>query len=99
MSKDYPIPALASYSAKDPTRSAHIAPLGQDWKELLPCVEECFAVARSCPPFLGWTCPGYDVNADESYGIDYIDSMDGYERRGRTGLAQDQYGHTWCNMV
>ena len=91
-------PAVQSYSANDTTRSANIGPLGQNFIELLPCIETCQAVTRSCPSFLQWVCPLNAVNANASYGVGYIDSVDGEQGRGLTRASQDRFGNVWCNL-
>lgn len=44
-----------------------------NYQELLPCLETCHAVDRSCPPPLQWYCPRKGTNAEKSYGVGYID--------------------------
>lgn len=66
---------------------------------LLPCLEQCNALDRACPPFVGIQCPESGRNAGASYGVGYIDGDDGTKDAGRTGAAQDRYGNVWCNMV
>ncbi|KAF5319632.1 hypothetical protein D9619_008854 [Psilocybe cf. subviscida] len=66
---------------------------------LLPCLEQCNAMDRACPPFVGIQCPTSGRNAAASYGVGYIDGDDGTKDGGRTGAAQDRYGNVWCNMV
>ena len=69
------------------------------YKMLLPCLEQCNQVDRACPPFLGFKCPTKNFNAAASYGVGYIDSADGHQNGGLTGVAQDRWGNVWCNMI
>lgn len=46
-----------------------------NYQELLPCLETCHAVDRSCPPSLQWVCPRQGINAERSYGVGYIDQQ------------------------
>ena len=41
--------------------------------QLLPCLELCNALERSCPPFLGLACPVPQFDASRSYGVGYVD--------------------------
>lgn len=71
---------------------------------LLPCIEQCYAVDRACPPFLGFRCPSGHFNAAFSYALGYIDKVDsdgghGDRGMGLTGAAQDRWGNVWCLMV
>jgi calcium channel MID1 len=91
-------PALRAYGANNTTRSLNIGPFGQDFSELLPCIETCQAVTRSCPSLLQWVCPLNAVNANAGYGVGYIDSVDGHQGGGITGAAQDRFGNVWCNL-
>ncbi|TDL17077.1 hypothetical protein BD410DRAFT_583194 [Rickenella mellea] len=74
-------PALVSQSSTSPQRNPNIAPLGTAYSVLLPCLETCNAVDRACPPFLQFTCPLPEFNANVSYGVGYIDG-DGGKRSG-----------------
>ncbi|KAG2206952.1 hypothetical protein INT47_008421 [Mucor saturninus] len=38
-----------------------------EWTELLPCIDLCYHVVQSCPPFLQFYCPGGDL-ATVQYG-------------------------------
>lgn len=38
-----------------------------EWTELLPCIDLCYHVVQSCPPFLQFYCPEGDL-ADIQYG-------------------------------
>jgi calcium channel MID1 len=91
-------PAIKSYEANNTTRSINIGPLGQNFSELLPCIETCQAVTRTCPSFLQWVCPLNNVNANMSYGVGYIDSTDGEQGIGFTRASQDRFGNVWCNL-
>ncbi|KAF8578525.1 hypothetical protein K439DRAFT_1638739 [Ramaria rubella] len=87
-----PTPALISH----PSAVARLQENGP-YDELLPCIETCYAVDRSCPPLFGWTCPHPTVNANFSYGVGFIDGFDGSEGKGVPGVAQDRWGVAWCN--
>lgn len=92
-----PAPALVGYSGTTGTRSQYIGNLTKPFTEVLPCVETCLQVQRSCPAFLGWQCPIYDVNANESYGIGFIDGAT-KPKVGKPGVSQDTFGNVFCNM-
>ncbi|KAH7102473.1 stretch-activated Ca2+-permeable channel component-domain-containing protein [Auriculariales sp. MPI-PUGE-AT-0066] len=47
--------------------------LNQQYSTVLPCLETCQAVERACPPFVQFQCPRVSVNANESYGVGYVD--------------------------
>ena len=74
---------------------------------VLPCIEQCYAVDRSCPPFLKFKCPSARSNAGFSYALGYIDKIGSDGRhagskgkgKGRTGEAQDRWGNVWCLML
>lgn len=76
---------------------------GGSWTALLPCLETCNAVDRSCPYFLGFQCPLPKFNADQSYGVGYVDGDahdhggDWVKGGGWAGAAQDRWGNVWCN--
>ncbi|CAE6497660.1 unnamed protein product [Rhizoctonia solani] len=93
------LPQAALAERKDGVpRSSFLPNLTVTYNELLPCMETCFDVDRSCPPLLQWKCPSVLVNANASYGLGFIDSWDGtFEGGGRPGVSQDQYGRIWCN--
>ncbi|KAF8335333.1 stretch-activated Ca2+-permeable channel component-domain-containing protein [Cantharellus anzutake] len=80
-----------------PPLPPHLSP--QNFTELLPCIEMCHEVARACPSFLQWRCPSNKVNAADSYGIGYVDSLDHDQGQGWTGIPQDSYGNVWCNFA
>lgn len=95
-----PLPQAALFprAANASARSPFLPALNASYSELLPCIETCNTVDRSCPPFLQWKCPVVNVNANQSYGIGFIDSWDGTrEAGGRPGVAQDEFGRIWCN--
>ncbi|CAE6374080.1 unnamed protein product [Rhizoctonia solani] len=94
-----PLPQAALAERKDGApRSSFLPNLGVTYKELLPCMETCFVVDRSCPPLMEWKCPSVLVNANASYGLGFVDSWDGtIEGGGRPGVAQDEFGRIWCN--
>ncbi|GJJ14383.1 hypothetical protein Clacol_008647 [Clathrus columnatus] len=47
------------------------------YTELLPCIETCTLVDRACPPLFVWECPVIGVTANNSYGIGFIDALQG----------------------
>ncbi|KAJ7672134.1 stretch-activated cation channel Mid1 [Mycena polygramma] len=78
-------------------RNAGFAP-GNTFTQLLPCLETCTATDRACPNFLGFRCPLPRFNANQSYGVGFIDSgADGVQGGGSTGTSADAYGNVWCN--
>jgi calcium channel MID1 len=90
---------LKFYSPDSPSRATGFPALGVPHNEIQPCIEICYSVLRSCPPFIGWQCPSKE-NAKASYGVGFIDSSDGQkERAGVTGRAYDEWGNIWCNNV
>ncbi|KAF4622390.1 hypothetical protein D9613_009149 [Agrocybe pediades] len=91
--------ALLPQQTRDPPRNPFFPPPTTPYRQLLPCIEQCYATDRSCPPFLGFRCPSTSFNAGASYGIGYIDSADGDKGQGLTGVAQDRYGNVWCNLI
>ena len=96
-------PALVQQNGSSPVRTSSLPTLSSNWMQLLPCLETCNAVERACPPFLQFKCPIPRFNADESYGVGYIDGDqddpggDWVEHGGTTGAAQDRWGNVWCN--
>lgn len=88
-----PTPAILSH----PPAQSRLEPAINTYDELLPCIETCHAMDRACPPFLGITCPHTTVNANWSYGVGFIDAWAGTQGEGNPGVAQDQWGVTWCN--
>ncbi|KAG9074673.1 stretch-activated cation channel mid1 [Ceratobasidium sp. 370] len=95
-----PLPqaALSPRAADAPPRSPFLPSINAAYNELLPCIETCQAVDRSCPPLLKWKCPVVGVNANVSYGLGFIDSWDGtMEKGGKPGVPQDEFGRIWCN--
>lgn len=91
--------ALQPQETRDAPRNPFLPPLGSPYKMLLPCLEQCNQVDRACPPFLQFKCPTSAFNAAASYGVGYIDSADGNQNGGLTGVAQDRWGNVWCNMI
>lgn len=91
--------ALQPQETRDPPRNQFLPQLGSPYNMLLPCLEQCNQVDRACPPFLQFKCPTNDFNGGASYGIGYIDSADGDQNGGLTGVAQDRWGNVWCNMI
>jgi calcium channel MID1 len=80
-------------------RNQALPALGSPYNMLLPCLEMCNAVDRSCPPFLQFTCPTNQFNAAASYGVGYIDGADGSQNEGLTGDSQDRWGNVWCHNI
>jgi calcium channel MID1 len=55
-------------------------------------------VDRTCPPVLKWTCPVASLNANQSYGVGFVDAWDGREDKGLPGFPQDdEAGVAFCN--
>ncbi|KAG9016766.1 stretch-activated cation channel mid1 [Tulasnella sp. 427] len=101
--------ALMPRIAQSAPRAAGFPAPKTAYTELLPCIESCQAVRRTCPPFLGWTCPVPDVNAAQSYALGVWDSWNGLvpgggllggsEMGNGTVTVTDQYGRIWCNGI
>ncbi|KAF8152295.1 stretch-activated cation channel Mid1 [Crassisporium funariophilum] len=91
--------ALLPQETRDTQRNPFLPAMGSPYMMLLPCLEQCNAVDRACPPFVGFKCPTNNFNAAASYGVGYIDSADGDQFGGITGSAQDRWGNVWCNMI
>jgi len=95
-----PTPALLSQSSTK-NRSPILPPLNINHTILLPCLETCHAVDRACPPLLQWRCPLATINANESYGVGFVDSFHGHQAQGSVGGlvsgAIDQWGGQWCS--
>ncbi|KAG8899938.1 stretch-activated cation channel mid1 [Tulasnella sp. 408] len=99
--------ALKPRPAQSLPRAAGFPSPTTAYTELLPCLESCQAVRRTCPPFLGWACPVPDVNAAESYALGVWDSWNGLiPGEGLLGQADmgngtvsvtDRFGRIWCN--
>ncbi|KAI5119680.1 hypothetical protein M0805_009624 [Coniferiporia weirii] len=94
-------PALLSQNSSA-TRNTNLPAFpGGNWTELLPCLEVCNAAERACPFFVGFACPLPRFNAQESYGVGYVDGDarggDWEKLGGVTGKAQDRWGNVWCN--
>ncbi|KAH9476226.1 Stretch-activated cation channel MID1 [Psilocybe cubensis] len=100
-----PRPALQSIPPSSTPRNPFLPVLQTGYTALLPCVEQCYAADRACPPFVGFRCPGVvefgttTVGAKASYGVGYLDGEDGEEGAGATRVAQDRWGNVWCNYV
>ncbi|ORY93463.1 stretch-activated Ca2+-permeable channel component-domain-containing protein [Syncephalastrum racemosum] len=64
-----------------------------EWTELLPCIDLCYHVVQSCPPFMQFNCPTGDL-APLQYG---------YWQKGAVDVNGTvlQYGidHPTCNRV
>lgn len=98
-----PLPALlpstsAIISTRNPFLSA-LTPSSSSYTAVLPCIEQCYQTERACPPFIGFKCPSTAFNAAQSYGVGYIDGVDGDKGEGRTGAAVDVWGNVWCNLI
>ncbi|KAG8944618.1 stretch-activated cation channel mid1 [Tulasnella sp. 424] len=101
--------ALKPRPAQSLPRAAGFPPPTTAYTELLPCIESCQTVRRTCPPFLGWSCPVPDVNAAESYALGVWDSWNGLIPGGGllgqsdmgngTVSVTDRFGRIWCNGV
>lgn len=88
--------ALASPTGQP--RNPNFPQVDGGFVELLPCLETCQATDRACPYHVGFQCPLKTYNADQSYGVGFIDSGDvGVQGGGRTGVPQDMFGNVWCN--
>lgn len=95
-----PMSALLPQTTSSPQRSPGLPPFSSGYTALLPCMETCTAVDRTCPYFLGFKCPVAKFTASSSYGLGYIDNgEEGVKGRGSTGVAQDRWGNVWCNGV
>lgn len=85
-----------------------------DYGELLPCIQTCEMVTRSCPPVLQWACPGWTVTAQRDYGTFADAGSTGLDvgQNGGAGpdgqrfggtysryVAQDAFGHVYCNSL
>lgn len=96
-----PDSAIDSSSNSTPTRNPNFPSLTSEsgnttYTQLLPCLELCNALERSCPPFLSLACPVPQFDAARSYGVGYIDGdgsgMDGVRS---DGMGSDGSGGTW----
>ncbi|KAF5376385.1 hypothetical protein D9757_008659 [Collybiopsis confluens] len=95
-----PTSALQPQSTSSSPRNAAFPTLNTPYEVLLPCIETCQAADRACPNFLGFACPLARFNANESYGVGYIDGAEpDKEGLGVPGSAQDRWGNVWCNLV
>ena len=91
-------PALVPQPPNATSRNPYMDPFPESYTALLPCIETCTAVDRACPHFLGFRCPLVQFNANDSYGVGYIDEGErGEQGGGATGVAQDRWGNVWCN--
>ncbi|KAF7317056.1 putative acetate kinase [Mycena chlorophos] len=90
-----PNAALLRNQAADARNSAF--PGGNNYTQLLPCLETCTAADRACPNFLGFRCPLPRFNAASSYGVGYVDStVEGVQGGGVPGMWSDNFGNVWC---
>ncbi|PPQ87581.1 hypothetical protein CVT25_006081 [Psilocybe cyanescens] len=98
-----PISALLPQPTSSPPRNPFLPSPSTEYTALLPCIEQCYAVDRACPPFLGFKCPSVGasdaVGARASYGVGFLDGEDGEKGAGKTGAAGDRWGNVWCNFV
>lgn len=93
-----PVSALTALPASATPRSPGLPPFASAYNSLLPCLETCTAADRACPNFIGFKCPTPRFNANDSYGVGFVDSgEDGVEGDGSTGVTQDRFGNVWCN--
>ena len=94
-------PILPAYSAVPPLqspRNMNFPTLPTAYTAVLPCLETCTAVDRACPNLLQFRCPAAKFNANESYGVGFIDSgIVGVQGKGKTGASTDRWGNVWCN--
>ncbi|KAF8203340.1 stretch-activated Ca2+-permeable channel component-domain-containing protein [Pholiota molesta] len=91
-------PALSAQPASSTPRNQFMPAFDGAYSVLLPCLEQCHATDRACPPFVGFQCPTAAFGAARSYGVGYIDAADG-DGAGLTGAAADRWGNVWCNML
>ncbi|KAI0309143.1 stretch-activated Ca2+-permeable channel component-domain-containing protein [Amylostereum chailletii] len=92
--------ALRPQTSAAAPRNPHFPPFQNAYSALLPCIETCTAVDRACPDFMGFQCPVPAFNANQSYGVGYIDGGVGHEderKGGSVGGAQDRWGNVWCS--
>ncbi|KAJ6577432.1 stretch-activated cation channel Mid1 [Mycena capillaripes] len=90
--------SAALLKSQSPTTRNAGFPSGNSFTQLLPCLETCTATDRACPNFLGFRCPLPRFNANQSYGVGFVDSgADGVQGGGKTGTWADDYGNVWCN--
>ncbi|KAG8845223.1 stretch-activated cation channel mid1 [Tulasnella sp. 330] len=103
----YPF-ALKTIQTSDAPRALGFPNATSPYMEILPCIETCNAVHRNCPPFLQWQCPNPYTNANESYALGVLDSVEGDdEGQGVLGSLSaelgdvrgvvDRFGNIWCN--
>ncbi|KAF8888364.1 stretch-activated Ca2+-permeable channel component-domain-containing protein [Gymnopilus junonius] len=98
-SKQQPLSALLPQPTSAPQRNAFLPAFPSTYTQLLPCIEQCQAVDRACPPFIGFKCPVQKFNAGASYGVGYVDGPGGEKGKGLAGVSQDRWGNVWCNYV
>ncbi|KAJ7163995.1 stretch-activated cation channel Mid1 [Mycena crocata] len=90
--------SAALLASQAPNARNKAFPTGNEYTQLMPCLETCTATDRACPNFLGFRCPLPRFNAAQSYGVGYIDSpVEGVQGEGSTGAWSDKYGNVWCN--
>ncbi|KAJ3932470.1 MAG: stretch-activated cation channel Mid1 [Lentinula lateritia] len=95
-----PTSALQAQTTSSVPRNPTFSPLNMTYSVLMPCIETCQAADRACPNFLGFACPLARFNANQSYGVGYIDGAEPDQQGlGIPGQAQDQWGNVWCNFV
>ncbi|KAJ3783296.1 stretch-activated cation channel Mid1 [Lentinula aff. detonsa] len=92
--------ALQPQTTSSTPRNSAFSSMNMPYSVLLPCIETCQAADRACPNFLGFACPLTRFNANQSYGVGYIDGAEPDQQGlGVPGEAQDQWGNIWCNFV
>lgn len=96
-------PALLPQTSGAPPRNPNLPAFpASSYEVLLPCLETCNAVDRACPNFLGFTCPVPNFNANQSYGVGFVDGTaragggEWTQGGGSTGVPQDRWGNIWC---
>ncbi|KAJ6468390.1 stretch-activated cation channel Mid1 [Mycena sanguinolenta] len=91
-------PTAALLPSQPPNARNTGFPSGNNFTQLLPCLETCTATDRACPNFLGFRCPLPRFNAAQSYGVGYVDSgANGVMGGGYPGMWEDHFGNVWCN--
>ncbi|EJT98066.1 hypothetical protein DACRYDRAFT_24603 [Dacryopinax primogenitus] len=91
-----PLPPPAVMPRANTSRN-NFPTLNRTYSELLPCIETCTIVDRSCPYFLQFACPLPGVTAEFSYGVNFVDdASNGGQNRGEPGVSE-KWGYAWCN--
>ncbi|KAI8092956.1 stretch-activated Ca2+-permeable channel component-domain-containing protein [Halteromyces radiatus] len=68
---------VANGSSRNPWIDSAYQP--GEWTELLPCIDVCYQVVQSCPPFLQFNCPEDDL-ARQQYGYWKVNGSLGINR-------------------